>query len=169
MMRKPSMRFKTTIAAAPGQVDLAAIVDATLIADLQARDKRAALCELVALAARSPRVRDRDRLEAAILAREQTLSTGIGAGVALPHAKLEAVSDKVVAIGRVREGIDFASLDGQPVHIIALVAIPEAHSRDGLNLLSRLVARLKEASVRQGILDAPDPRSIRSALIGETA
>ena len=163
------MRYKTTVASAPGKLDLAAIVDVALIADLQARDKQSALCELAALAARSPHVLDGKRLEAAILTREQALSTGIGLGVAMPHAKLDAVTEKVIAIGRLRDGIDFEALDGKPVHIIVMIAIPEAQSMEGLNLLSRLVTRLKEASVRQGILAAPDASAIRSALLGETA
>lgn len=168
-MRRPSRRYKTTVASVPGRLDLAAIVDEALIADLQAREKHDALREMVALAARSPHVQDRDKLEAAILSREYELSTGIGAGVAMPHAKLDSVTDKVVAVGRLRDGIEFDALDGKPVHIIVMIAIPEAQSREGLNLLSRLVTRLKETSVRKGILSALDARSIKSALIGEPA
>ncbi len=165
-MRKPSMRYKTAIASAPGKLNLAAILDEGLSIDLEAQDKQSALCELVALAARSPWVHDPLKLEAAILEREKALSTGIGLSVAVPHAKLASVSDKVVAIGRSHKGIDFEALDGKPVHIIVLIAIPESQSIECLNLMAWLVARLKEESVRQAILAAPDPLSICSILTG---
>ena len=81
------------------------------VADLASRSKDAALMEIVETLSSAPEVSDRERLLAAVLEREKIVSTGIGLGVAVPHAKIPEVSEFVVAYGRSKDGIDFGAID----------------------------------------------------------
>ncbi len=91
------------------------------VVDLVSRSKDAALMELVETLRSAPEVADREKLLQAVLDRERIVSTGIGLGVAVPHAKIPEVGEFVVAYGRSREGIEFGSIDDRPVHHVVLI------------------------------------------------
>lgn len=133
------------------------------IVELKSRDKFGALKEIVAVASRSEAVSDAAGLERAVLEREEILSTGIGFGVAVPHAKIPAVRRFIGAVGISREGIPYDALDGEPVRILILIAGPSGDNRTYLGLLSKIVRvvrrpeslqRLLSASVPSGVLEA---------------
>jgi mannitol/fructose-specific phosphotransferase system IIA component (Ntr-type) len=86
---------------------------------------------------------DEDDVVAAILRREELGSTGLGRGVAIPHAKHAAVNRVVAAIGRCPNGVDFESLDGEPVHLIVLLVSPPDKPGDHLRALERISSALR--------------------------
>ncbi|HID55686.1 TPA: PTS sugar transporter subunit IIA, partial [Candidatus Poribacteria bacterium] len=103
---------------------LVELISPDRIVTLKSKTKEEALRELVEVISRSPRVRDKEELLKAILDREKIMSTGIGLGIAVPHAKLDSISDFVIAMGISKEGIEFNALDDKPVYIIVMIAGP---------------------------------------------
>ena len=131
---------------------------------LESTDKESALREMAALVTGLPEVEDGERLIEAIFEREQIMSTGIGLGIAIPHAKIPQVKDFVVALGKAKHGIEFNSLDGQPVEFIVLIAGPDDQQERYLQLLARITLKLKDANVRRQIAAANDVDAILAAL-----
>lgn len=80
----------------------------------------------------------------AILEREKLLSTGFGLGLAIPHAKLRTIRDFVVGLGIHKQGVNFDSLDEQPVHVLVMILGPDSQQEDYLKVLSRVTAFLKD-------------------------
>jgi mannitol/fructose-specific phosphotransferase system IIA component (Ntr-type) len=126
------------------------------IVDLQATDKAGALRELCDVAARAPEIGDGPAFLRAVLEREDIVSTGIGLGIAVPHAKIGSVKDFVLTLGRSKNGIEFHSLDGKPVHLVVLIAGPENRQARYLQILASVTLRLKNEELRRALLDAPD-------------
>jgi len=123
--------------------------------------KQQALDALVdALAACHDDVEDAEALRRAIFDREKILSTGIGLGIAIPHAKIPAVKRFVLAIGISHAGIPFDSLDGRPVHIIVMIAGPEGRQGEYLNVLARTTVALKNEDNRRALLQASDEEAV---------
>lgn len=91
---------------------------------LQATDKLGAITELVKLLDGSGRLADRDEVLRAVLAREETRSTGIGHGLAVPHGKSHGCRELVMAVGKPATPIDFQAVDGKPCEFVVLVASP---------------------------------------------
>jgi mannitol/fructose-specific phosphotransferase system IIA component (Ntr-type) len=135
------------------------------IVNLQARTKDDALKELVDILAVRPEVTDTEDLLQHIMERERVISTGIGIGLAMPHVKIPSVTNFVLAIGRSSRGIEFDSLDGQPVHIVAMLCASERQSGEFLKVLAQLVLKLKNKSLRQQVMLKPDPEVVRKILI----
>lgn len=107
-------------------------------APLDGKDKEAVITEMVELLAESDQLLDHDVVLEAVLVREQTRSTGIGSGIAIPHGKCRGVKDLVMAIGISPEGIDFDSIDGKPVSIIVLLASPIDRTGPHIQALARI-------------------------------
>jgi mannitol/fructose-specific phosphotransferase system IIA component (Ntr-type) len=134
------------------------------VKDLTGRTKDAVLEEMVALIASSDAVTDRGSLLSAVRERERVLSTGIGLGIAIPHAKIPGVTRFVVAVGRHAAGIEFDAIDAQPVHLVVLIAGPQDAQDRYLRLLARLSGRLKQEDVRRRVLSAPTPDEVVAIL-----
>jgi mannitol/fructose-specific phosphotransferase system IIA component (Ntr-type) len=96
----------------------------------------------------------------ALKEREEILSTGIGLGIAIPHAKISAVKEMTFAIGISRKGISFDSLDGNPARIIILVAAGERQHKEYLRLLSNIMAILKNEAIKKNIIEAESAEEI---------
>lgn len=126
---------------------------------LKSKTKEEALRELVGVISKSPHVRDKEEFLRAILEREEIMSTGIGLGIAVPHAKLDSVTDFVIAIGVSKEGIDFNSLDDKPAHIIVMIAGPN-RQETYLRILARVTLLLKNEKVRRSIIQAETPEKV---------
>ena len=114
--------------------------------DLQAKvgSKGEALEHLVALMAKSGKLADEAEYKRCVLAREEEGSTGIGEGIAIPHAKTNAVKAPGLAAMIVAEGVDFASLDDQPAKLFFLIAAPDTEDNVHLDVLSRLSTLLMD-------------------------
>lgn len=145
-------------------IDLKDHLDATRVADLVEPTKDAVLERMVALVSSSEAVTDRAALLAAVRERERVLSTGIGLGIAIPHAKIPGVARFVVAVGRHAAGIDFDAIDGKPVHIVVLIAGPQDAQDRYLRLLARLSGRLRQDDVRRKIMAAAAPADVVTIL-----
>lgn len=135
-------------------IDLKDHLDAARVRDLAGLTKDAVLEEMVTLVSSSDAVTDAPSLLAAVRERERVLSTGIGLGIAIPHAKIPGVTRFVVAVGRHGAGIEFDAIDGKPVHIVVLIAGPQDAQDRYLRLLARLSGRLRQEDVRRKILAA---------------
>lgn len=137
------------------------------IVDLRGETKEEVLRELVDVLGKRPEVTDPGEFLKSILEREKVISTGIGIGLAMPHVKIESVTDFVLAIGRSTRGVEFDSLDEHPVHIVAMIGASDEQSGEFLKVLARLVLKLKDKSARQKVLLAPDPENVRDILLNE--
>ena len=105
---------------------------------LDGNDKDSAITELVDMLVASKQIEDRDAILEAILIREETRSTGIGSGIAIPHGKCNTVKELVMAIGIAKDGIEFDSIDQKPVSIIVLLASPLDRTGPHIQALARI-------------------------------
>ncbi|MDX2177322.1 MAG: PTS sugar transporter subunit IIA [Candidatus Sumerlaeia bacterium] len=137
------------------------MIDTERIVDLKAHSKQEALDELIALLCTSPRAGDPDEVRRKILDRESSHSTGIGMGVAMPHAKTTSSKGFAVAVGRSQAGVDFDAVDGKPVSIIVMMVCNESQSGDFLKVMARFAKCLKDKDFRREVLFARSPEAIR--------
>lgn len=126
----------------------------TVIMELQATTKEAVIDELVDKLEKAGRLQDRNAFKKAILEREQTGSTGIGDGIAIPHAKTSAVKTPAICFGKSAQGIDYESLDGKPVHLFFMIAASEGADDAHLETLSRLSVLLMDSQFRDRLEQA---------------
>jgi len=105
---------------------------------LAAGDKVSVITELVDILGANKLLTDRDDVLQAVLGRENTRSTGIGSGIAIPHGKCNGVKDLVMSIGISRQGVDFQSIDGKPVHIVVLLVSPMDRTGPHIQALARI-------------------------------
>lgn len=145
-------------------ISLENIISPERVRILEAGTKEEALTELAGVVASAAEVQDREALLAAIFERERIMSTGIGLGIAIPHAKIPTVTDFVVGFGKVDQGLDFNSLDARPVHFIVMIAGPNDQQERYLQLLARITLKLKDAAVRRRLGEAADTEAILAAL-----
>jgi PTS system nitrogen regulatory IIA component len=137
-----------------------------IIEDLLATDKAGVIREFAGLLRRKGMVQDENELIRVVMERESLGSTGIGEGIAIPHAKSRAINDMVVAFGRSRSGVDFQSMDGKPAFLFFLLVTPEDKPGDHLKTLARISRIMKNPALRESLKQSPDGQDIRR-LIGE--
>jgi mannitol/fructose-specific phosphotransferase system IIA component (Ntr-type) len=126
---------------------------------LVARDKRGILRELSAVLATGAGVPDRvDEIRRAIEAREALLSTGVGHGIALPHARTSALGSLQMAVGTTVGPVDFDAVDESPVRLVWMLAAPASASGLHVRTLARISGLLREASIRERLVDAGSPQ-----------
>lgn len=116
--------------------------------------KEALLDAMVGLAATHSGVTDSEKLLRDVLAREARMSTGVGEGLALPHARTAAASDSLLALATLVAPVDYAALDGNPVRLVVLLAGPEADRVAHLHILGRVSRVLSDSLVRSRIEEA---------------
>ncbi len=148
------------------KIELRDHLDAARVIDLGATTKDEALVELVEAARGASVVTDGDALLSAVREREAKLSTGIGLGIAVPHARIEGVDAFVVVVGRHPAGLEFGSIDGRPVHIVVLIAGPREAKTSYLELLAQLSKRLKLEEVRAEVTGDATPERVVELLVG---
>ncbi|MGB5218791.1 MAG: PTS sugar transporter subunit IIA [Smithella sp.] len=123
-------------------------------ADLSARNKEDALLEMVDTIILGGLKLDKSSVLEILKQRESLGSTGIGEGVAIPHGKISALNDIVIAFGRSVNGIAYDSLDGKPVHLLFLLLAPENSAGQHLKILAKISKMLKEPDFRKKLLKA---------------
>ncbi|MFR3030631.1 MAG: PTS sugar transporter subunit IIA, partial [Blautia sp.] len=106
--------------------------------------KDEALDQVVALMANSGKISDQEAYRRQVYLREEESTTGIGEGIAIPHGKCDAVAKPGLAAMVVKDGVDFDSLDGEPVHLIFLIAAPNTKDNIHLDVLSKLSVLLMD-------------------------
>ncbi len=124
--------------------------------ELDVGSKQEALAAMVDLLAASPSVTNRETFLRDVLDREELVTTGVGYGVAFPHAKSAAVKTVTFAFGRTSGDLDFGALDGAPVRLVFLIGAPKEQepSRVYLNLMARLSFLMKDETNRAALLAA---------------
>ncbi|MGB3341848.1 MAG: PTS sugar transporter subunit IIA [bacterium] len=131
-----------------------------IIMQMKSRDKIAALKELVDNIVDNKAVENREELQKALAKRENLESTGIGDGIAIPHARTDAVKSLILAFARSEEGVDFSAIDGKPSHLIFLIASPKNKKSEYIMALAKLSRLLRKQDVRQLLKKASNPEEI---------
>lgn len=96
--------------------------------------------------------------------RERIMSTGIGFGIAIPHAKIKPVKKIAFALGISKKGIDFDSMDGKPVNIVILIAAGENQHKDYLGLMSSIMTVLKDETTKEAIINSSSKAEVLEIL-----
>jgi fructose-specific phosphotransferase system IIA component len=123
-------------------------------APLAATDKRGVINELVDMMAAVGKVADAAALKEAVWTREQTRTTGIGHGLAIPHGKCAGIAGLTMAIGKPAQPVDFAAIDGKPVKLIILLASPPDKTSDHIQALARVSRLMTMEDFRERIYAA---------------
>ena len=133
-----------------------------IIPEMVATDRWQAISEIVdrLVATGHLKASHREDAIAVLRHREENISTGIGFGLAIPHASCDSVTEVTACVGRSKAGIDFESLDGKPVHIILLFLVPKDQLQTHLRTLAAIAKFLNDPSVRSELNAAPDTKSI---------
>lgn len=136
-------------------------LDDRLVVFLDVETQAEALSSLVDAIDKAHKLKDRQIFHQAILDREKIVSTGIGLGVAVPHAKLQGYDDFFIAIGiQGSRGIEWNSLDGSQVHLIFMIGGPDNRQTEYLNILSRLTTAIKDSERRKALLKATSAKQV---------
>ena len=131
-----------------------------IITDLKGNTKEEVIRELALLVKDDPGMGDYDKFVEDVFKREEDASTGIGHGIALPHARTNSVNDFIIAIGRKNDGVDFQAVDGKPAEIIILMGTPLTKISSYLKLLSHLTNLFKRPGFTDALRNAPNPEGI---------
>ncbi len=127
---------------------------------LKGKDKQSIITELVDLLDDNGLLLDKNVVLDAVLMREQTRSTGIGSGIAIPHGKCKAIKELVMAIGIAGEPIEFASIDGKPVTIILLLVSPADQTGPHIQALARISRLMLDEQFKEGLEKAVSPEEV---------
>ena len=132
----------------------------TIAMDLSASDKNGVIDELVNQLDKAGKLSDIAQFKEAIHNRESQSTTGIGEGIAIPHAKVATVKSPAIAFGKSKEGVDYQSLDGQPAHLFFMIVAPEGGAQTHLDALAKLSGILMDDKVRESLLHANSPEEV---------
>ena len=124
---------------------------------LEGKDKQSVISELVDLLDANGLLLDKDAVLEAVFMREQTRSTGIGSGIAIPHGKCSTVKELVMAIGIAAEPVDFASVDGKPVTIVILLLSPADQTGPHIQALASISGLMLDEQFKRGLEKAASP------------
>lgn len=128
--------------------------------EIRADSKKRVIAELVELIAKSGKLKDKKVFLSAVLKREKLGSTGIGNGIAMPHAKSAAVRDFTLAFARAPEGIDFGALDGEKTFVFFLLASPEKEVGLHLKMLAKISHLVKDKFIIENLIKAKSSKEI---------
>ena len=127
-----------------------------VLLDSEALSKRGLITEMANLLTSI----DPDRVMEVVMAREHLGSTGIGHGVAIPHGRMPDLPMPVLALARHPQGVDFDSIDGEPVYIAVMLLVPDSDDRQHLELLAQLARTLQQESIRDQVMQADSSEAI---------
>lgn len=137
--------------------------------NVQVSSKDEAIDKLVDLMCATGKINDREAYKEGILAREALTSTGIGEGIAIPHAQVAAVTKPGLAAMTVPDGVDYQSLDGQPAHLFFMIAAPADGGSTHLQALAKLSALLMDEDFRKSLLTASTPEEFLNRIDAKEA
>ncbi|WP_277423388.1 fructose-specific PTS transporter subunit EIIC [Vaginisenegalia massiliensis] len=136
-----------------------------ILMDMSATSKEEAFLEFLNLSGAQEVITDHDEVLAALNKREAEGTTGMGDGIAIPHAKSASIKEAALLVGKSAQGIEWASLDGQPAHLAFLILVPEQQQGDlHLKILQLLARKLMDDDFKQRLLNAPDQESLHAIL-----
>jgi PTS system nitrogen regulatory IIA component len=142
------------------------LLPADVLCDLRASDKSRLLQDLSQRAAAALDLNG-VLVADALLKREELGSTGVGGGVAIPHARLAEVEKPFGLMARLKKPIDFDAIDGQPVDIVFVLLLPASPAGEQLNALAAVARKLRKPEIASALRSASDPAGIHSALTSE--
>lgn len=128
--------------------------------ELKSQNKREVLKELVGTLSAAHGLGDPDKVLQSLFEREELGSTGIGQGIAIPHGKCDYVNKVVAALGISKKGIDFDSLDGEPVYLFFMLVAPANSAGIHLKILAKISRLLKDKFFRQALREAKLPGEV---------
>jgi len=129
-------------------------------APLDGKDKDSVITELVDLLSENNLLVDRDVVLESVFAREQTRSTGIGAGIAIPHGKCNGVNELVMAVGIAAEPVNFDSIDQKPVSIVVLLVSPVDRTGPHIQALARISRLMLDDEFKTKLENATSPEQV---------
>ncbi len=138
------------------------LVKDAMIMDLQATEKRPAIDEMVQKLYDTGRISDIAVFKEGILNREAQTSTGLGDGIAMPHAKNAAVKEATVLFAKSKHGVDYEALDGQPTYLFFMIAAPEGANDTHLQALAALSRQLIDPDFVEKLKQADSPEQVQS-------
>lgn len=133
--------------------------------DLKGTTKSEIIDEMIDILNNAGKLNDREEYKKEILKRESQGSTGMEEGIAIPHAKTNAVKTSTVAIGISKKGVDYESLDGEPSRLFFMIAASDTSADSHIEILSKLTTLLLEDEIREGILNAKSKEELLNVLI----
>ena len=136
-------------------MNFSSLVSKTLVrVDLKSLTKEAVISEIIEYICGQKKIKNKMEILRSILERETEGTTGVGDGVAIPHARLEHLKEILFFVGISRTGIDFSSLNGKPVHLIVLFVTPLTESETHLKILSKVASLLENKALVKKLLTA---------------
>lgn len=132
----------------------------SVIVDMKSKTKEEAIKELLGKLKKNGLIKNEKEIFETVMEREKLGSTGIGQGIAVPHAKSDQIENLVAALGISKTGVDFDSLDGEPVNIIFLVLAPTKSVGLHLKALAKIARLLKDRVFRNALKNAQSPDEI---------
>ncbi|MEH7110271.1 PTS fructose transporter subunit IIABC, partial [Bacillus sp. JJ1764] len=136
------------------------LTKSTILLQIEGNQKQDAIDQLVDKLFEANKISDKSEFKTAILKREEQSTTGIGDGIAIPHAKTKAVKEAAIAFGKSATGVNYDSLDGKPAHLFFMIAAPDGANNTHLEALARLSGLLMKAEVRYELLKATTAEEI---------
>ena len=133
-----------------------------IIPSLKSNSKEDVINELIDLFKNDDRVKDLDSIRNSVLEREKIMSTGVGKGFAIPHAKTNSVNEIIAAFGKLDKPIDFQALDDQPVNLVFLLIGKENLAGPHIKLLSRISRMMNIDEFRENLAKASTSEEIYS-------
>ncbi|OQM45805.1 PTS fructose transporter subunit IIA [Anoxybacillus sp. UARK-01] len=140
------------------------LTEETIVLEAKARTKEEIIDELAQTLEQAGVLHDLKAFKEAVLLREAQSTTGIGDGIAIPHAKTSAVARPAVAFGRSNPGIDYDALDGKPSHLFFMIAAPDGADHTHLEALARLSSMLMDAAFRSRVESASTKEELLSVI-----
>src|SRR2546423_794939 len=146
-----------------GAMDLGDILSKDqILTDLLATNRWEAIDELINNLVNTGKIRPEhhEAISAVVKKRENSMSTGIGFGIGIPHASTDLIHEVVGALGRSKKGISFDALDNQPVNLVMLFLVPQGQFQKHLHTLANIAKLLHRAEFRQALENAPNAEAM---------
>jgi len=138
------------------------LINGKIIPELKGSTKEELINELINLFKSDKNVNDIEGVRKAVLEREKIMSTGVGKGFAIPHAKTDSVNEIIAGFGKLKNPVDFNSLDKEPVNLIMLLVAKESQVGPHIKLLSRISRMVNNDDFRSALIKAETESEILS-------
>jgi nitrogen PTS system EIIA component len=133
---------------------------------IRATSRKQVLCELGTRLAESVGLEGRTVIEA-VMERERLGSTGVGSGVAIPHARIDGLDHTVGAFARIEPAVDFDAVDERPCDLVFMLLAPDGQGADHLRALAKVSRAMRQAAFREALREAADAAELKALLSGQ--
>jgi len=137
-----------------------------IVPELKASDRWEAIDELIDHLVKDGKIQSdhREAIASVVKKRETSMSTGIGFGIGIPHASTDLIHEVTGAFGRSKTGVNFDSLDNQPVNLVMLFLVPQGQFQKHLHTLANIAKILHNKDFRRELENAPDAATMYEAI-----